>query len=129
MLLFDTSILIRQQRGDASVEKKLEILSERFPKTPSITFVNLFEYLIGIKQQTKKEDSAMKFLENFIVINTTEKTGELMASLRLKYEKIGIQFSFPDLIIASLAIENELTLVSSDKDFLTIKELKLELIS
>ena len=128
MLLLDTSILIHQQRGDAAIKKRLDSLSKRFPATPSVTFINVFEYLIGIKLWTKRKNEATKFLENFNIINTTERTAEIMTSLKLKYDKAGLQFSLADLIIASLAIENNMILVTSDRDFEDIRELKLELI-
>ena len=127
-LLLDTSVLIRQQRGDTNVKKELELLSKRFPATSSITFINVFEYLLGIKLWTKRRAEAIRFLENFNVINTTEKTPEIMTSLKLKYDKKGLQFSLSDLIIASLAIENHVLLVSSDEDFKEIEELKLQFI-
>lgn len=127
-LLLDTSFLIRQQRGDPSIKKELESLSKRFPATPSITFLNVFEYLLGIKLWAKRKTEAVSLLENFNIINTTENTPEIMTSLKLKYDKKGSQFSLSDLIIASLAIENNMVLVTSDNDFRDIEELKLEFI-
>jgi len=127
-LILDTSILIRLQKGDSVVKKELELLSKRFPATPSITFINTFEYLIGIRLWTKRKTDAIKFLENFNIVNTTEKTPETMSSLKLKYDKEGKVFSLSDLIIASLSIENGMVLVTSDSDFKNIKELKLEFI-
>jgi len=123
-LLIDTSILIRQQKGDASVKRELDLLSKRFPETPAITFMNVFEYLIGI-QAAKRKPEATKILENFITINTTEQTSEIMASIKSKYDKKGILFSLADLIIACLAIENGMTLLTSDADFKKIEELKV----
>jgi len=127
-LLLDTSILIRQQRGDAVIKKELELLSKRFPATPSITFINVFEYLIGISLWAKRKTEAARFLENFNIINTTEMTPEIMTSLKLNYDKKGSQFSLADLIIASLAIENNMVLVTSDEDFTNIEELKVQFI-
>ncbi|MGH9921557.1 MAG: type II toxin-antitoxin system VapC family toxin [Nitrososphaerales archaeon] len=127
-LLVDTSVLIRQQKGDMIVKKGLDELSERYPATPSITFINAFEYLMGVRLWTKSKTEATRFLENFDIINTTEKTPEIMASLRFKYDKKGVQFSLSDLIIASLALENKMTLLTSDRAFRNIDELKLELI-
>lgn len=127
-LLLDTSVLIRQQRGDTAVKRELGLLSKRFPATPSITFINAFEYLLGIKLWTKRKTEAARFLENFNIINTTERTPEIMTSLKLKYDKKGLQFSLSDLIIASLAVENDLLLATSDADFKGIEELKLQFI-
>jgi len=86
--------------------------------------MNVFEYLIGI-QTTKRKSEATKILENFITINTTERTPEIMASIKSKYDKKGILFSLADLIIACLAIENGMTLLTSDADFKKIEELKV----
>ena len=124
-LLLDTSILILHQRGDISIRRQLELLSKRFPSIPSITFINAFEYLMGIKLLTKRKTEAIKFLENFTIINTTEKTPEIMASIRSIYDKKGITLSLSDLIIACLAIENNLTLLTTDADFKKIEELKV----
>jgi len=127
-LLFDTSILIRQQKGDGVVGKQLEELSKRYSATPSITFINVFEYLMGVKLGIKRKIEATKFLENFNIINTTDRTPEIMTSLRFKYDRKGLQLSLSDLIIASLAIENKMTLLTSDEDFAHIEELRLEFI-
>ena len=128
-LLVDTSILIRQQKGDRVVKKELEELSKRYSATPSITFINVFEYLMGVKLWIKRKIEAANFLENFSIVNTTDKTPEIMTSLRLKYDRKGLQLSLSDLIIASLAIENKMTLLTSDEDFAHIEELRLEFIN
>lgn len=127
-VILDTSILIAHQKGDMKVRRKLEALSEKFPSTPAITFINAFEYLVGINVLTKKKGEAVRFLENFGLINTTEETSTIMASLKLKYEKLGKMLPLPDLIIASLAIENDMLLVTSDNDFRAVKELKLDFV-
>jgi predicted nucleic acid-binding protein len=127
-LLVDTSILIRLQKGESYVRRLLERLTEHYPSAPSITFVNVFEYMLGIEQWTRKKREAQTFLRNFNIINTTEKTAEIMTSLRIKYDKKGLQFSLADLIIASLTVENRMVLVTSDKDFKEIEELELEFV-
>ena len=128
-VILDTSILIELQRGDQTVRREIQSLSRRFPATPSITFLNVFEYLVGIRTLTKRKAQAIKLLENFEVINTTAKTAEVMASLRSKYDKLGVVVSLSDLLIAGLAIENDMLLVTSDKDFEVIKELRIKLVT
>jgi predicted nucleic acid-binding protein len=128
-VILDTSILIAHQKGDARVRRELRVLAKKFPLTPAITFINAFEYLVGISLLTKRKAPASQFLGNFDVINTTDKTAEIMASLRVKYEKLGIVIPLPDLIIASLAIENNMVLVTSDKDFKDVKELEVEFVT
>src|SRR3970040_3063054 len=96
-VILDTSILIELQRGDQTVRREIQSLSRRFPATPSITFLNVFEYLVGIRRLTKRKAEAIKLLENFEVINTRAKTAEVMASLRSKYDKLGVVVSLSDL--------------------------------
>ena len=128
-VILDTSILIGLQRGDQVVKREIESLSRLFPATPSITFLNIFEYLVGIRILTKRKAQAIKLLENFDVINTTAKMAEVMASLRSKYDKRGMMLSLSDLLIAGLAIENDMVLVTSDKDFEVIKELRVKFVA
>jgi len=126
--IVDTSILIRHQKGDAEIKRELRSVFERYPAAPFITFINMFEFLMGINLWTKNKIDAIDFLKSFNVINTTEETAEIMVSLRLKYDKQGTVFSLSDLIIASLAIENDMVLITSDRDFEKIEELKKEII-
>lgn len=128
-VILDTSILIAHQKGDARVRRELQVLAKKFPFTPAITFISAFEYLVGIGLLTKKKAQAAQFLGHFSIINTTAKTAEIMASLRVKYEKLGTVVPLPDLIIASLAIENNMVLVTSDKDFKDVKELGVEFVT
>ena len=122
--IVDTSILIKHQKGDAKIKRELQSVFERYPATPFITFISMFEFLMGIKLWTKNKTEAIDFLKNFNVINTTEETAEIMVSLKSKYDKQGKIFSLSDLIIASLTIENDMVLITSDKDFEKIEELK-----
>jgi len=126
--IVDTSILIRHQKGDPEIKKELRSVFERYPAAPFITFINMFEFSMGINLWTKNKPEAIDFLKSFNVINTTEETAEIMVSLRLKYDKHGIVFSLSDLIIASLAIENDMILITSDRDFEKIEELEKEII-
>ena len=128
-VILDTSIMIGLQRGDQRVKKEIESLSRIFPATPLITFLNIFEYIVGISRLTKRKAQAMELLENFDIVNTTAKTAEVMASLRLKYDKRGMRLSLSDLLIAGLAVENDMVLVTSDKDFGVIKELKVKFVA
>lgn len=124
-LLFDTSVLIGLQRRDDKLIAKLEDLSKTYPLAPFITFLNLFEFLLGLKlKPPRNAKQAQAFVSRFDILNTTEKTSELLTDLKFKYDRKGLALSLADLIIASLAIENDMVLVTKDKDFEKIEELK-----
>ena len=128
-LVFDTSVLIALQRKDDQVIAKLEELSKTYALTPYTTFLNLFEFLLGIKlKPPRNAKESVAFVRRFDILNTTERTSELMADLKLKYDRKGLVLPIADLIITSLVIENDMVLVTRDRDFEKIEELHKEII-
>jgi predicted nucleic acid-binding protein len=125
MIVLDTSVLISVERKDEEVIDKILELSEEYGKEFYITFMNLFEFLLGVMvKKIRKKKEAVSFLKRFLVLNSTELTSRIMANLKFKYDKKGEVIPLADLIIASIVIENGMVLVTSDKDFEKIEELK-----
>lgn len=120
-MILDTSALIALQKKEKKVIEEIEKQRREF----YITFVNLFEFLLGLKiRKPKREKEAEEFIRKFPVLTAGEKTAEILAELKYSYDKQGASLPFADLLIASIAIENEMPLVTMDKDFEKIKELK-----
>jgi predicted nucleic acid-binding protein len=127
-LVFDTSVLIALERKDVEVGRKVEELLKKYRLPPSTTFLNLFEFLLGIKLKPPKNvKEAVEYVRKFHVLNTTERTPEILAELKVKYDRKGLMLSLADLIIASLVIENSMILITRDNDFEKIQELNVEL--
>ena len=128
-LVFDTSIIIALEKNDENVITKIQELLKNYRLPPATTFLNLFEFLLGVKiKPPKKAKEAVTFIKKFDILNSTERTSELLADLKYKYDRKGMALSLSDLIIASLVIENDMVLVTMDKDFEKIEELNKELI-
>ena len=124
-LVLDTSILIDIERREKRTIAALESLARIHPSPAKITFMNHFEFLLGIKEKSlKNKDVAREFLNKLSVMQTTKITGEILSELKQKYDQKGVRLSLADLIIASLVIENNHILVTKDKDFEKIDELK-----
>lgn len=124
-LVIDTSVLISLEQGDKVTIRSLENLKKIHIAPPSITFINYFEFFHGIRERNPKNKSdAFSFVELFEVLDTTKKTAIVLSDLKYKYEKSGKSFSLSDLLIASQTIENGMTLVTGDKHFQEIEELK-----
>ena len=123
-LIFDTSILIDIERRKEETLEKLRELVATYPAPAKLTFINEFEFLFGLKEyEPKKKEKALQFLNNFHIIQTTKKTAKILADIKWKYDKKGITMSLTDLIISCITIENNMVLVTKDKDFLKIEEL------
>lgn len=124
-LLLDTSILFALERNDESAIQKLREISFSHKLAPCISFVTQVEFLSGIPGLSdKRRKFALELLEDFPVLHTTDDTAALMAELSFNYRKKGRQKQFADLLIATQALEHKLTLVTRDKDFADISEIK-----
>ena len=124
-LVLDTSILIDIERKKEKTLKKLESFTKIYPVPAKITFINHFEFLLGIKEkEPKNREKSISFLNNFIILNSSRITATILSDLKYMYDKKGINFSLTDLLIASLVIENNMILLTKDKDFEKIEELE-----
>lgn len=124
-LILDTSLLIDIERKFQPTINRLKELSNTYPLPARITFVNEFEFLLGIKEKIpKNKEKAEAFLNNFSVLHTSRQTSQILADLKQKYDNKGIALPLADLLIATLAIENNKILVTKDHDFKQIEELR-----
>ena len=123
-LLLDTNILVDIEHGTPGIMKRMGDVSKQDPSQPAISFVSHFEFLWGLRNKKDKyKMSQSGFINEFIILQSSRVTPIIMCSLRQKYELRGAIISLGDLIIASLAIEHNMTLVTKDKDFQKIEEL------
>lgn len=121
-LLLDTSVLVALERGET---EKLRELSLEHPAPPFISLMAHVEFLVGIEKfSAAKKAKLKKFLRQFPVLHTSNETALLLSKLKYDYDRKGKKKSLTDLFIASQAIEHGLTLVTKDKDFEDIAELR-----
>ena len=64
------------------------------------------------------------FLKKFNILQTTNSSAEILSDLKIKYDKKGMSLPLADLLSASIVIDNSLILVTKDRDFEKIEELK-----
>lgn len=124
MLVLDTAILINIERRD---KKTIELAAQLSKTNPiaKITFMNRVEFLFGVhKKSPKNKERAIAFLDKFSVLHTTNETASILSELKARYAQKGLMIPLADLLIASLTIEHRATLVSADKIFERIDELK-----
>ncbi|MBN1999806.1 type II toxin-antitoxin system VapC family toxin [candidate division KSB1 bacterium] len=120
-MLFDTDILIWIERGS----EKAATLVERHPRYLSIlTYMELLQCALNKKQQIYTRDFIKEF--GFIVLPLTENIGH-RALVYVEEYSMTSGLRAGDAIIAATAVENNLTLVSSNiKHFKPIRELMLK---
>ncbi|MBI5391361.1 type II toxin-antitoxin system VapC family toxin [Candidatus Woesearchaeota archaeon] len=124
-LILDTSILIDIEQ---EVPETLHALAEivRYEQHPaSISFMSYFEFLYGLRNQSyqvKQEKTA--WLRKFLCLEAGLHTAEILAELRQRYATKGKPLPLADMIIAAQTKEHHLTLVTKDKLFDKIEEIK-----
>ena len=123
--VLDSSILMNLEKGKTDFKKKISELSEKYDGEPVIAFMTYLEFLMGIKGRSKEnQEKAMGFVNKFGILKVNKETAEILSELKYDLEKKGIALPLADLLIAAQVIENRMILVTTDKDFEKIEELK-----
>ena len=124
ILVFDTSIIVDIERNNIDIINKIKKLIKLHPSEAKITFITYYEFLKGVeKRKIKTKEKAIEFINKFGLLDINKRTAEILAELKIKYDRLGIEFSLADLLIAAQTIENQMLLVTKDKNFDKIKEL------
>jgi predicted nucleic acid-binding protein len=128
MKCLDTDLLVAILRGKEDTFKKVAELDQG--EKGATTAINAFEIFFGANKSARKNENlkeASKLLERLTVfpldLLSSQKAAEMSARLMAKGETI----HFRDAMIAAIAIENNLTLITRNSlHFKRIKDLKLE---
>ena len=120
-MLFDTDIFIWVQRGNSKAARLVDETEERF--------LSVYSYmeLLQTAKKSQHHQYTADFLSSFgfVVLPLTEKIGH-RALIYLEEYTLSHGLKAGDAIVAATAVENNLTLVSSNaKHFKVIKDLEL----
>ncbi|MBC8440378.1 MAG: type II toxin-antitoxin system VapC family toxin [Deltaproteobacteria bacterium] len=121
-MIFDTDIFIWAQRGNEKAAKLMEKTEQRY-----LSIQTYMELLQGAENKTQHQH-IKDFLTSFgfNILPLTENIGH-RASIYVEEYTLSSSVRSGDAIIAATAIENNMTLSSSNtKHFKMIKELKLK---
>jgi tRNA(fMet)-specific endonuclease VapC len=126
--LIDTDILTYFLKGDSDVVQNLNIYLDYYDVL-EINLITYYEILSGLlaknalKQLTVFED----FISENIILPVTEKSIKISAEIYATLRKAGNSLDDVDLLIAGVAIENDMTLITNNvKHFSRIPGLKIE---
>ncbi|MCD6212296.1 MAG: PIN domain-containing protein [Sulfurovum sp.] len=125
--LIDSYILIYFLKGKQEVVEKLS----RIPMDDLyISRINYTELIYGAYNSTKINQNLKviePFLDSFKVLEFTKTSSLIFAKEKARLKKNGNIIADMDLMIASIAIENDCTLISNNiKHFERIQNLELE---
>lgn len=130
MYLFDTDTLsnIVKRRPSGLLLEKLQDLPKALQYTSTI---NVGEIYYGAKRSSKKERILEAFEENVFpnvnILPFDQESGRVFGTLKAELEKRGIGCSEPDLRIAAVTLQHNLTLVTGNtRHFKNIPGLSIE---
>ena len=130
MIILDTNILIELEDGNQKVISKLRELAKRQPSKPFIASPTYSEFLYGYQcESSKVKEAAQIIINDYGLLNTTRNSSKILAETKYKLDKKGKMIPIFDMVIASIAIDNDGTLVTADKHFKNVEGLSLEFIS
>ena len=126
MFLLDTDTLIYNLKGNEEIKRNLQ---DHFEDPMKICVITIMELYYGAYKSKKITGnlSKVRTIENaFEIISVSSECAEIFGMLRASLKKSGMLLDDFDLIIASCAMTNNLTLVTNNtKHFSRIDGLKL----
>lgn len=117
--LLDTTALIDFLRGRKEVAALLEVLQEKAPLAACP--VTVAEVFAGTRE--KDAPRVNEFLSTLVYYPISYSAARLAGSLRYDYARKGITLSLADTLIAAVALENGLAVVTANTDHFPMKDL------
>ena len=126
--ILDTDILSYFLKGDKQVLESAEFyLAEH--DSLAFTEITYFEILAGLEFKLAKSQKKkfQLFSDKCLIYKLTENSIRVSAKIYGELRRHGVQMGTPDLLIAGIAIDNDLVLISNNiKDYQSIKDLNVE---
>jgi len=127
-VLIDTDILSFYFRGDVGLRNKFDQYLFEFNQI-NISIITYYEILAGLefKEATNQLQQFEKFATTNSIIHLTEESARISAVIYADFRKTGITIGSSDLLIAGIAIENDLILITNNKKHYTpIRNLRVK---
>tara|TARA_Y100000310_G_scaffold242934_1_gene247226 strand:- start:23107 stop:23502 length:396 start_codon:yes stop_codon:yes gene_type:complete len=127
--LIDTSILIEIEKNNKDVIKQLSDIPFLLENNLNISLFSYCEFYFGlIKKNKKNKHSYLQRLNKYNVYDPNLSTAALFSELLFSLRERGKLIQHFDIFIAATAIENNFTVITKDKLFLNIREVRTILI-
>jgi tRNA(fMet)-specific endonuclease VapC len=125
--LLDTNVCIKYLNGKSEkIRKNIEIIGSDDIVLCSIVRAELIYGAMKSKNPQKNLEIQQKFINRFISFAFDDDSAKIYGEIRSQLEQLGTPIGPNDLMIAAIAIQNDVVLVSHNtKEFGRIKKLKI----
>lgn len=126
--LLDTNVCIRYLNGKSeSIRQKIESLHPDNIALCSVVKAELFYGAVKSSQTLKNIAKLRKFADRFISFSFDDAAAEKYGEIRCQLEKSGMPIGPNDMMIAAIAIENNLILVTHNtREFGKVRDLNID---
>jgi tRNA(fMet)-specific endonuclease VapC len=124
--LIDTDILSYFLKGESTVVKNVENYLDAYDFL-EISLISYYEILSGLMHKNAYRQLSLfeEFLSEIIILPPTEKSVKISAQIYAQQRISGKPIDDIDLLIAGIAIENDMTLITNNmRHFAQIPSLK-----
>lgn len=114
--LVDTDILSFYFKGDPKVVGKFNDYLQEFDII-NISIITYYEILGGLKfkKASKQINEFEEFVYNNTIIHISEESANISGDIYADLRQKGITIGTSDILIAGIAVENELTLITNNE--------------
>ena len=126
--LVDTDILSFYFKGDAKVKESFAEYLQLFDRV-NISVITYFEIFGGLtyKKAQKQLGDFENFVRNNNIIHITEPSARISGNIYASLRQQGITIGTSDLLIAGIALENDLALITNnEKHYAYIQNIRIE---
>ncbi len=124
MFVLDTNVIIEIDNRNEKVISFIQGMLSKFPSPPCITAATYSEFLYGALQYSAvKQQKSREFLDIYEILHTTKNSSLLFAKIKYNLEKKGKSIPLFDILVASIVIDREATLLTMDAHFKDIEGL------
>mgnify|MGYP001568955114 CR=1 FL=1 len=124
--LLDSDQIISYLNGRKEVIEKIDDLAEEELFTSIVCVAEVLEGIYDTENEDQRLSQLNEFLQDIQALIVDRKVADQFAKIRSDLRKKGNLIENMDILIASTALVNKLTLVTNNKkDFERIEELKL----
>ena len=126
--LVDTDILFFYFRGEPNVVREFTKYLKEYDQI-NISIITYFEIIGGLKFKSaqKQLNDFEEFVSNNTIIHLSEESARISGGKYAELRQSGITIGTSDLLIAGIAIENDLTLMTNnEKHYAPINGLNIE---
>jgi len=121
MYILDTNVLINLH---FNIQKTVDAIDQLKIEKAHITVFNLAEFLYGAINKIYYSDLKRSTEDKFNILSFTYQCVERFIKIKYQQKIKGMKIPVLDMLVASIAIQNNMVLVTYDQHFKDIKGLK-----